>query len=178
MSLTVRGEGELTMQAVRWVLAGWMSALACLAATAEPLTSSDLVNQLAAHGVESLGEIVIGGEPVVTGQVDGQSFKAVLRECETGRCEWVEVSSCVPFEGAWTDALQRVNAYNQSVQPGSAYARRDSQSVRLCAQLITSLEGPEGFTTRDLLNWRQLFSDLRELPRATRFAEVENTVVY
>ncbi|MEO1966502.1 hypothetical protein, partial [Hyphomonas sp.] len=92
-----------------------MVAPPALETIAEPITIIELRDEFAKRDAEALDIAYLDGHPVMTGEMLGQSFDAILRDCEGPQkaCEAIRYVSCRQMPGfSRIEALEIANAHN------------------------------------------------------------------
>ena len=142
-----------------------LMAATCLAtfpANAEPITLLDMRLEFQKRSYERIDVAYRNGHPVLTASIFGQSFNAVLRECEGVdiACEAVRYTSCIEFpEGSVVDPYRVANAYNSGFRPGAAFVPESSRTRQVCLRMHQRFAGTEKFGFEEIYDWQSTLED-------------------
>ena len=114
-------------------------------------------NEMALRGAESLQIAYLDGHPVLTGEMLGQGFEAVLRECEgpQSACESIRYVSCREMpDHSRIEVLEIANAYNSGYRSGAAYAEEKWFGQVVCLRLQQEFRGEEAYGLKQYFEWQ------------------------
>ena len=131
--------------------------LLTLSAHAKPITLLEMRHEYQKRGYERIDVAYRNGHPVLTASIFGQSFDAVLRECEgiEYACEAVRFTTCFAFpEQADADPYLVANAYNRGVRPGASYVPDESETTKVCLRMHQRFSGADSFGHDEIYAWQ------------------------
>ena len=137
-------------------------ALPMPAALAKPISLIQLRDEFARRGTEALQMAYLDGHPVLNGEMLGQSFEAVLRDCEGPEkaCEAIRYVTCREMpDFSRIEALEVANTYNQGFKSGTAYAEEKWMGQVVCIKLQQEFHGTEGFGLKQIFEWQITLED-------------------
>lgn len=128
-----------------------------LQAVAEPITIIQLRDEFAKRDAEALDIAYLDGHPVMTGEMLGQSFDAILRECEGPQktCEAIRYVSCREMPGfSRIEALEIANTHNAGYKNATAYAEEKWFGQVVCIRLQQEFRDEAQFGLRQIFEWQ------------------------
>lgn len=144
--------------------------LLALQAFAEPITIIQLRDEFAKRDAEALDIAYLDGHPVMTGEMLGQSFDAILRDCEGPQraCEAIRYVSCREMPGfSRIEALETANAHNSGYKNAIAYAEEKWFGQVVCIRLQQDFRDDVQFGFRQIFEWQIELEDfLQEMDDA------------
>ena len=147
-----------------------MVAAPMLQAIAEPITIIELRNEFAKRDAEALDIAYLDGHPVMTGEMLGQSFDAILRDCEGPQkaCEAIRYVSCREMPGfSRIEALEIANAHNAGYKNAAAYVEEKWFGQVVCVRLQQEFRDDVRFGFRQIFEWQTELEDfLQEMDDA------------
>ena len=147
-----------------------MVAPPALEAIAEPITIIELRDEFAKRDAEALDIAYLDGHPVMTGEMLGQSFDAILRDCEGPQkaCEAIRYVSCREMPGfSRIEALEIANAHNAGYKNATAYAEEKWFGQVVCIRLQQDFRDDVTFGLRQIFEWQIELEDfLQEMDDA------------
>ena len=139
-------------------------------AFAEPITIVQLRDEFAKRDAEALDIAYLDGHPVMTGEMLGQSFDAILRDCEGPQkaCEAIRYVSCREMPGfSRIEALEVANTHNAGFKNATAYAEEKWFGQVVCIRLQQEFRGETTFGLRQIFEWQIELEDfLQEMDDA------------
>jgi hypothetical protein len=139
------------------ILALFLSCLVAMPALAEPITITQLRDEFTKRGTVALRVAYLDGFPVMTGEMQGQSFDAILRDCEGPEkaCEAVRYVTCHEMQGfSRIEALEVANTYNAGFKNAAAYAEEKWFGQVVCIRLQQEFRGVERYGMRQIFEWQ------------------------
>ncbi len=115
--------------------------------------------------------VILGGDHVMFGRYDEQGFKVILHGCDgdaSASCDKVEMISCLPFEASVSDAVMAAQRYNLDHEIGTAFAEPYGTAVHACLRFTTLHTEGQDFGGVELVFWRQIFANLKQMVRIDR----------
>jgi hypothetical protein len=147
-----------------------MVAAPLLHAFAEPITIVQLRDEFAKRDAEALDIAYLDGHPVMTGEMLGQSFDAILRDCEGPQkaCEAIRYVSCREMPGfSRIEALEVANAHNAGHKKATAYAEEKWFGQVVCIRLQQEFRDEMKFGLSQIFEWQIELEDfLQEMDDA------------
>jgi len=141
-----------------------------LQAFAEPITIIELRDEFAKRDAEALDIAYLDGHPVMTGEMLGQSFDAILRDCEGPQkaCEAIRYVSCREMPGfSRIEALEVANAHNAGYKDAAAYAEEKWFGQVVCIRLQQDFRDDVQFGFPQIFEWQMELEDfLQEMDDA------------
>ena len=146
-----------------------VAALPCMSA-AEPITITQLRDEFAKRGTDALDVAYFDGHPVMTGEMLGQTFDAILRECEGPQkaCQAVRYVSCREMpDFSRIETLEIANTHNSGYGKATAYAEEKWFGQVICIRLQQEFPGQEEFGLNQIFEWQIELEDfLQEMDDA------------
>jgi hypothetical protein len=157
-----------------------LAALLVPQALAEPITLVQLRDEFAKRDAEALDIAYLDGHPVMTGEMLGQSFDAILRDCEGPQkaCEAIRYVSCREMPGfSRIEALEIANAHNAGYKNATAYAEEKWFGQVVCIRLQQEFRDETKFGLRQIFEWQIELEDfLQEMDDAQTDKLAENVL--
>lgn len=126
-------------------------------ASADPITLTQLRNEFAMRSIDVPQVAYLDGHPVLSGEMLGQEFEAVLYECEGPEkaCEAIRYNSCYEMpDFSRIEVLEVANTYNQSYKRGTAYAEEKWFGQVVCVKLQQEFRNTEEFGLKQIFEWQ------------------------
>lgn len=147
-------------------------------AAAEPVTIYEAIKELRDRGIQHVDGVTVLGEPLISGQIEGQGFNLKLTNCDTSEyaCTVSTFSSCktvATFSRAQT--LELTNTYNNKDDPRGAMYIDDKNSMgsTVCIKTRRVLQEEDKFNMADVFEWQLTLRDFLEYVESE---ETANTV--
>ena len=124
---------------------------------AQPITLMQLRDEFARRGTEALQVAYLDGHPVLNGEMLGQSFEAILRDCEGPEkaCEAIRYVTCREMpDFSRIEALEVANAYNAGYKNATAYAEEKWFGQVVCIRLQQEFRGIEPYGLKQIFEWQ------------------------
>lgn len=132
------------------------------AALAKPVTLTEARKEFAMRGTDVPQVAYLDGHPVLSGEMLGQGFEAVLYECEGAEkaCEAIRYTSCHEMpDFSRIEALEVANTYNQTYKRGTAYAEEKWFGQVVCMKLQQRLGQDDVFGLNQIFEWQVELED-------------------
>ena len=154
---------------MRYLISSIAAFAVSLIAVSQPLTIQSVMQELRDRGAKSVDGALIFGDPLVTGEFDGQGFSLRLGLCDRdtigGDCRSTVFSSCIPVpELTELDTLKMIDAYNGELdRRGTLY----SDSIvgigpAVCVKVRRDFHDEDAFDLSDIFDWQLAFGDFEE----------------
>ena len=154
---------------MRYFISSLSILLAVMAAQSEPLTIQSVMQELRDRGANSVDGALIFGDPLVTGEFDGQGFSLRLGHCDHdtngGDCRSTVFSSCTPVpELTQLETLKMIDAYNGDLdRRGALYSDTIvGIGAAVCVKVRRNFHDEDAFDLSDIFDWQSAFGDFEE----------------
>ena len=154
---------------VRYFISSLIIAVAALSAHSEPLSIQSVMQELRDRGANSVDGALIFGDPLVTGELDGQGFSLRLGLCDHdtlgGDCRSTVFSSCTPVpELTELDTLKMIDTYNGDLdRRGTLYSDTIAGiGPAICTKVRRDFHDEDAFDLSDIFDWQLAFGDFKE----------------
>lgn len=144
-------------------------AVAALAAHSQPLSIQSVMQELRDRGAKSVDGALIFGDPLVTGEFDGQGFSLRLGLCDHDTigddCRSTVFSSCIPVpELTELDTLKMIDAYNGELDHrGTLYSDTIiGIGPAVCVKVRRNFHDEDAFDLADIFDWQLAFGDFAD----------------
>jgi len=134
-----------------------MVAISAPTALARPITLMQLRDEFAKHNTDGLQVAYLDGHPVLNGEMLGQSFEAILRDCEEPQkaCEAIRYVTCRELpDFSRIEALEVANNYNAGYKNATAYAEEKWFGQVVCIRLQQEFRDPQEYGFKQIFEWQ------------------------
>ncbi|MEL6691432.1 MAG: hypothetical protein AAFQ12_00165 [Pseudomonadota bacterium] len=154
---------------MRYVISSVAIATAAMTAQSEPLTIQSVMQELRDRGANSVDGALIFGDPLVTGEFDGQGFSLRLGLCDHDTigndCRSTVFSSCIPVPTLTElDTLKMIDTYNGDLDRRGALYSDAIVGIgpAVCVKLRRNFHDEDAFDLSDIFDWQLAFGDFKE----------------
>ena len=154
---------------MRYVISSLAIAIAAMSAHSQPLTIQSVMQELRDRGANSVDGALIFGDPLVTGEFDGQGFSLRLGLCDHdtigGDCRSTVFSSCTPVpELTELETLKMIDAYNGDLDRRGALYSDAIVGIgpAVCIKVRRNFHDEDAFDLSDIFDWQLAFGDFEE----------------
>ena len=136
---------------------------------AERLDLQDAVRELRERGAKSVDAALLFGNPLITGDFDGQGCNLALKDCDRDThgldCRSTVLSTCLPVHDlSPTETLELTNVYNSELNHRSTMFRDSITGVGEAAwvKLRRHLYDKDTFDLAEIFEWKLTVRDFED----------------
>lgn len=154
---------------MRYLISSIVMSVVSLAAHSQPLSIQSVMQELRDRGAKSVDGALIFGDPLVTGEFDGQGFSLRLGLCDHDTigddCRSTVFSSCIPVpELTELETLKTIDAYNGELDHrGTLYSDTIiGIGPAVCVKVRRDFHDEDAFDLADIFDWQLAFGDFAD----------------
>ena len=141
-----------------------VAGLFALAAAARPIDIREVQEEFAKRGAGDVKMAFLDGHPVVSAALEGQSFFAILQNCDEVEklCSSIRMESCRRLPSmSRLDVLELTNDFNAQRFNGTAIAKDDEVVPVICVEQAFAFPNEDDFGLREVFEWGETLEDFR-----------------
>lgn len=135
-------------------------------ATAERFGLPEAMQELRDRGAKSVDAALIFGDPLITGEFDGQGFNLALGRCDRDTlgldCRSTVFSACRPvIDMSVSETLEMANAYNGELDNRGTMYRDNIVAIGevACLKVRRDMHDEDLFDLADVFDWQLAIRD-------------------